>query len=132
MHIVINDLHLEYGLKFMFELLSNGKVEEIVNKIKAYDIQYGFGGIAKLDEGLLPARHVIAEHYRLGSTMAIVSRSFYDSWISNDYIEIERTFKYGVGQIRDYERRLYYENESFFENNRKTVIKEVEQVINHI
>ena len=131
-HIGLNDLHLEYGLKFMFELLSNGKVEEIANKIKAYDIQYGFGGIAKLDEGLLPARHVIAEHYRLGSTMAIVSRSFYDSWISNDYIEIERTFKYGVGQIRDFERRLYYENESFFENNRKTVIKEVEQVINHI
>ena len=131
-HIGLNDLHLEYGLKFMFELLSNGKVEEIANKIKAYDIPYGFGGIAKLDEGLLPARHVIAEHYRLGSTMAIVSRSFYDSWISNDYIEIERTFKYGIGQIRDFERRLNFEDETFFENNRKTVINEVEQVINHI
>lgn len=127
-HIGLNDLHLEYKLKFMFELLSNGKVEEIATKIKAYNIPFGFGGIAKLDEGLLPARHIIAEHYRLGSNMAILSRSFYDSWISNDYIEIARTFKYGVGQIRDFEARLMNEDKQFFEDNKKLVCEEVEQV----
>ena len=83
-HIGLNDLHLQYQLKFMFELLANGKVEEICNKISTKGIPYGFGGIAKLDEGMLPARHIIAEHYRLGSSMAILSRSFYDSWIADD------------------------------------------------
>lgn len=128
-HIGLNDLHLQYQMQFMFELLSNGKVEEICKKIKAKGIPYGFGGIAKLDEGMLPARHIIAEHYRLGSTMAILSRSFYDSWIADDLEEVERTFKYGLGEIREYEHRLETESKEFFENNKKTVKKEVDEIV---
>lgn len=131
-HIGLNDLHLQYHQKFMFELLANGKVEEICRKIKSRGIPYGFGGIAKLDEGMLPARHIIAEHYRLGSSMAILSRSFYDSWIANDLEEVERTFKYGLGEIREYEQRLEHETSEFFEKNRQTVIKEVENILHII
>ena len=128
-HIGLNDLHLQYHMQFMFELLANGKVEEITKKIKAKGIPYGFGGIAKLDEGMLPARHVIAEHYRLGSSMAILSRSFYDSWIADDLEEVERTFKYGLGEIREYEQRLEGENEAFFEHNRQVVQREVSEIL---
>lgn len=128
-HIGLNDLHLQYHQKFMFELLANGKVEELCEKIRKKGIQYGFGGIAKLDEGMLPARHIIAEHYRLGSSMAILSRSFYDSWIANDMEEVERTFKYGLGEIREYEQRLTRENESFFAQNHKLVQEEVDQIV---
>ena len=128
-HIGLNDLHLQYHMDFMFELLSNGKVEEICNKIKNKGIPYGFGGIAKLDEGMLPARHIIAEHYRLGSGMAILSRSFYDSWIADDMEEVERTFKYGLGEIREYEKRLEKESGAFFEHNRKVVQEEVESIL---
>lgn len=128
-HIGLNDLHLQYHMDFMFELLSNGKVEEICNKIKNKGIPFGFGGIAKLDEGMLPARHIIAEHYRLGSTMAILSRSFYDSWIADDMEEVERTFKYGLGEIREYEKRLEKESDAFFEHNRKVVQEEVESIL---
>lgn len=128
-HIGLNDLHLQYQLKFMFELLANGKVEEICNKISTKGIPYGFGGIAKLDEGMLPARHIIAEHYRLGSSMAILSRSFYDSWIADDLEEVERTFKYGLGEIREYEQRLATESDDFFEHNRKLVQKEVTDIL---
>ena len=131
-HIGLNDLHLQYKMNFMFELLANGKVEELCNKIKQKRIQYGFGGIAKLDEGMLPARHIIAEHYRLGSRMAILSRSFYDSWIANDLEEVERAFKYGLGEIREYENRLVRETPEFFENNRKVLIEEVKNVVEKI
>lgn len=131
-HIGLNDLHLQYHQKFMFELLSNGKVEEIANKIKAKNIPFGFGGIAKLDEGMLPARHIIAEHYRLGSSMAILSRSFYDSWIANDLEEVDRTFKYGLGEIRDYEKRLEKESDAFFYNNQQIVKQEVASIVNKI
>ena len=37
-HIGLNDLHIAYDLDFMFELLTNGTVENIVRKIKNYDI----------------------------------------------------------------------------------------------
>lgn len=131
-HIGLNDLHLQYHQQFMFELLANGKVEEIIGRLKKYPIKYGFGGVAKLDEGLLPARHIISEHYRLGSEMAILSRSFYDSWISEDYEEIERAFEYGLGEIRAYEKRLLQEDEAFFDKNRKLVKEEVTQIVEHI
>ena len=75
-HIGLNDLHLSYGLTFMFELLANGTVEKLCEKIKLAGIPYGFGGIAKIGEGMLPAEKIIMEHYRLGSTRAILSRSF--------------------------------------------------------
>ena len=37
-HIGLNDLSLGYGMKFMFELLSNGTVEKLCTKIKEKNI----------------------------------------------------------------------------------------------
>lgn len=128
-HIGLNDLHLQYKMSFMFELLANGKVDEICSKIRNKNVTFGFGGIARLDEGMLPARHIMAEHYRLGSQMTILSRSFYDSWISNDLEEIERVFKHGMNEIREYEQRLMNETAEFFEKNRRLVIEEVENIV---
>ncbi len=76
-YIGLNDLHRELGLKFMFELLSSGYVETLVNKIKGANKPFGFGGIATIGDGTLPARLILAEHVRLGSSSVILSRSFH-------------------------------------------------------
>jgi len=75
-HIGLNDLHLGYRMKFMFEPLVDGTVEMLCKKIKQKSIPYGFGGIARLGTGLLPAENILAEHYRLGSSMVILSEAF--------------------------------------------------------
>lgn len=62
-HIGLNDLHLAYHKKFMFELLTDGTVEMLCNKFRQKGIPYGFGGIARLGKGALPAECVIKEHY---------------------------------------------------------------------
>lgn len=128
-HIGLNDLHLEHGMDFMFELLSDGTVERMGSAVKARGIPFGFGGIARLDEGLLPARHVIAEHYRLGSGMAILSRSFYDSWVEAEPEEIRSIFRYGMLEIREFEERLSEKPESYFEENRRRVAGEVQDIV---
>ena len=74
--IGLNDLHISLGLSFMFEPLSGGIVEYMGNKINSVGLPWGFGGIAKIGEGLLPAEKIIGEHYRLGSTTVILSRTF--------------------------------------------------------
>lgn len=51
-HIGLNDLHLSLGLTFVFELLANGVVESLCNKLRASSVTYGFGGIACLGQGL--------------------------------------------------------------------------------
>lgn len=105
-HIGLNDLHLSYGLKFMFELLSNGTVEKLCNKFKKRGVQYGFGGIARLGQGMLPAEKIIIEHYRLGSTRAILSRSFCNTEEVKDIIEIERIFQTNMLEVRKFEKLL--------------------------
>jgi 2-keto-3-deoxy-L-rhamnonate aldolase RhmA len=76
-HVGLNDLHLGMGLTFMFELLSGGIVDFLAEKIKAAGVRFGFGGVARVGEGAVPAELIIGEHVRLGSEMVILSRSFH-------------------------------------------------------
>ena len=105
-HIGLNDLHLSYNKSFIFELLADGTVETICKKIDGSGITYGFGGIARLGDGLLPAQNVLAEHYRLNSNMAILSRCFCDTLHGKNMDCIENTFIQGIKEIRDYEAML--------------------------
>lgn len=73
----LNDLHLSLGQRFMFEPLADGTVERVAKACHAHGLRFGFGGIARLDEGLLPGRDVLAEHLRLGSRAVILSRTFH-------------------------------------------------------
>ena len=61
----------------MFEPLANGLVERVAAAARRQGLRFGFGGIARLDEGLLPGRDVLAEHLRLGSQAVILSRTFH-------------------------------------------------------
>ncbi len=131
-HIGLNDLHLSYGLTFMFELLANGVVENLCRKFKAKGIPYGFGGIAKLDEGLIPARRIIMEHYRLGSTAAILSRSFCNAEEIKSIVEIEDIFSENMQYLRQFETLLPSFTKEEFTENTKYINKMVKQITKHI
>lgn len=75
----LNDLHLSLGCRFMFEPLAMGHVERVAQAAKTRGLRFGFGGIARLDEGALPGRDVLAEHVRLGSQAVILSRTFFST-----------------------------------------------------
>jgi HpcH/HpaI aldolase/citrate lyase family len=72
----LNDLHISLGCRFMFEPLVQGHVERVGRLAKQAGKRFGFGGIARMEEGLLPGRDVLAEHVRLGSQAVILSRTF--------------------------------------------------------
>lgn len=127
-HIGLNDLHLSYDLTFMFELLSNGTVEMLTKKISDAGLPYGFGGIAKLGEGLLPAKKVIMEHYRLGSTRAILSRTFCDNAVITDVKEIERVFSGSMKELRDYEASVEGSIDKY-EKNKILVQQKVAEIV---
>ncbi|MCR5324875.1 MAG: aldolase [Lachnospiraceae bacterium] len=131
-HIGLNDLHLSYGLTFMFELLANGTVEMLCNKFKAVGIPYGFGGIAKLGDGLLPAEKVIMEHYRLGSTRAILSRTFCDNAKIESIEEIDRVFRENMKSLRDYEQTMSDMTEQDYLKNKADVVSSVNEVVERI
>jgi len=128
-HIGLNDLHLAYGKKFMFELLSDGTVARLCNTIHKHGIRYGFGGIARVGYGMLPAEHIITEHYALGSTAAILSRGFCDANIVKDPREVADIFAEGVKNIRLKEQEVAaYSEDQYFEN-RKILAEKVHEII---
>ncbi len=127
-HIGINDLSLGYGKKFMFELLSDGTVENLCKKFKQKGIPYGFGGIAALGKGTLPAEKIIAEHYRLGSTCAILSRSFCNTSEITNLDDIASTFDSGLRAIRVWEKKCESGLVDFIEN-KKDVELTVENIV---
>lgn len=128
-HIGLNDLHLSYGMTFMFELLVDGTVEKLCQKFKSAGIPYGFGGIAKLGGGMLPAEKVVMEHYRLGSTRAILSRSFYDCSKIDNIAEIESVFCENMKILREFEASLAEKSHEDFSQNKAGVAKAVGEIV---
>lgn len=128
-YIGLNDLHLSYGLSFMFELLSNGTVEALCSKIAERGIPFGFGGIARIGEGLLPAEKILCEHIRLGSSMVILSRSFYDASDETPLCEIEEVFRTNILRIREYEEKIKGYRQEDFIRNRQQVAQIVSDIV---
>ena len=125
-HIGINDLSLGYRRKFMFELFCDGTVEMLCEKFRKADIPFGIGGIASLGRGLLPAEYLIKEHYRLGSTAAILSRSFCNANRIENINIIRRIFQNGVQDIRAFEYECSREDAEGLKKKRKS--KELWQI----
>ncbi len=127
-HLGLNDMHLELGMKFMFELLANGAVEKLGNKIKSKGIPFGFGGIATLDGGALPGSMVLKEHVRLGSSMVIVSRTFCNTDIVTDLNEVKSIFDKGISGLRALEKEASKADAAYLEENRKAVVAAVNKI----
>ena len=127
-HLGLNDMHLELGMNFMFELLADGTVERLGDKIKAKGIPFGFGGIATLDGGALQGSMVLKEHVRLGSSMVIVSRSFCNTEIVTDLNEVKRIFDTGISGLRALEKEASQADTAFLEENRKAVVAAVNKI----
>ena len=126
-YIGLNDLSLGYHKKFMFELLADGTVEGLCLKCKLKGIPYGFGGVASLGKGMLPSEYVIREHYRLGSTCAILSRSFCNVDKVKHIGIISSTFIDGVKAIRELEEECESKI-SYFRENEREVAERVSQI----
>lgn len=128
-HIGLNDLHLSYQLTFMFEPLINGIIENIVKKIKNTDIPYGFGGIARIGEGDIPAEMIILEHYRLGSTRAILSRSFCSNMKIDNTEIMKKMFLKNIGELREFEKKAEKTGFNKLEDNHKKLFSMINEII---
>lgn len=132
--IGLNDLSLGYKKRFMFELLADGTAQNLAEKFKNKKIPFGFGGIAAIGTGTLPAEVILKEHYRLDSGAVILSRSFCNYEQIGDVLEVERIFKNGLKDLREYENKILDHKKAgdaeYFESNRRVLKEIVEQIKN--
>ncbi len=128
-HIGLNDLHLDYKLKFMFELVANDTVSNIARTLKMHNIRFGFGGFARIGYGMLPAEVILTDHYAIGSEMAILSRGFCDANIVDDPMEIADIFKKGVMDIRKKEDEIRHYTPDQFKHNHLILQEKVNSIV---
>ncbi len=117
-HIGLNDMHLSMKKKFMFQLLAEGLVDKWADIIKTKGIPFGFGGLASLNGGAVPGHMILKEHYRLGSQMVILSRTFCNTDKITNLAEVRSIFNKGITEIRKLEADCQLQSDKYFEENR--------------
>jgi hypothetical protein len=120
-YVGLNDLHLSLGLPFMFEPLANGDIDRVAQAAHAQGLRFGFGGIARLDEGLLPGRDVLAEHLRLKSNAVILSRTFHRD-------DSDTAFEREVAALREAEAALAKRSADEIERDRVRVAARIREI----
>ncbi len=114
-HIGLNDLSIGMGQRFLFQPLADGTLDALCPKFRG--IPFGFGGVARLGGGAVPAEIIIREHYRLGSQRAILSRSFCNTDKTTDLVEIEAIFREGMAELRQFENTFDRSPQALAENH---------------
>ena len=127
-HIGLNDLHLAYGKDFMFQLLTDGTVDKIAAVLRDRGIKFGFGGIARIGYGMLPAEMILTHHYAIGSQMAILSRSFCDANNVADPETVREDFVIGVRKIREKESEIENNSATTFSENYEKMIPIIDEI----
>lgn len=127
--IGLNDLHLSLGLRFMFEPLTNGILDRAAEQLHATGIPYGFGGLARVGEGQLPAEKIIGEHVRLGSTAAILSRTFHRQAKDLAALNAEMDFAVEVRRLRDAFSHYQTASEAALATNHAEVARIIDGIV---
>lgn len=75
----LNDLRLSTGVANPFEFVASDMMTIVAQQVLERGCAFGFGGLARVGDETLPVPSdlVIAQHARLGSTSAWLSRSFF-------------------------------------------------------
>ena len=127
-HVGLNDLHLALGLDFLFEVLASGMVDLACGKLLEAGIPYGFGGVARVGAGELPARLILGEHERLGSSAVILSRAFTAGVKTLEDLPSDLDLKKEVALVRDELQKLSERTDEQRELNRLELVRITRQI----
>ncbi len=124
-HVGLNDLSIELGIRNRLALLTSPSMDALAHMARVHDMRLSVGGLARaMDRELpIPSDLVYAQQARLGSTGALIARSFFTPEMS------ESDFGEAVSQLR---LRLQYWFEapvSEVENARTELSRRANQTI---
>lgn len=132
LYIGLNDLHLSLGLDFLFEPLALGLLDWMIERIKASGKNFGFGGIAAINSGEIPAEYILAEHVRLGSRYVILSSIFSKNVdIYNVENRTER-IKKALDHLNEKTEELSKRSSEQIEADRRIIKDKIQQVVKRL
>jgi hypothetical protein len=127
-HIGLNDLHLDLRLRFMFEPLADGLVDDMAAVLREAGVPFGIGGLARVGEGLLPPEMILGEHVRLGSTGAILSRTFHRQAKSVEEIREQMDFAAELLKLQEARAGFLSGNSESLHANHEEVVRRIRDI----
>jgi len=127
--IGLNDLRLSLGLSFLFEPLVNGLLDQAAEILNSLGVPWGFGGLARAGEGLLPAELILGEHVRLGSSRVILSRTFHRMATSLEVLQAEMDFGAEMAKLNAAEARWRAASPAELAANHEQVAEIVNRIV---
>jgi hypothetical protein len=100
-HIGLNDLSIDYNIKFMFAFTLTKTFNDLIGSLNFSGIPFGVGGISALNTGLLDPKLIIAKHIQWKSQFVIASREFRTLYNSSNTSPI-------IGALENF-KRMYYQ-----------------------
>ena len=129
LHIGLNDLHLDLGQSFLFQPLAEGHLEEPTAALREIGVPFGIGGIARAREGIVSPDYLLGEHVRLGSSIAILSRTFHRNAESLEAFLAETDFVEEVRRLREIHDRFLAADAEALARNRVETADRVADVV---
>jgi 2-keto-3-deoxy-L-rhamnonate aldolase RhmA len=102
----LNDLHIDLKMAFLFQPLAEGLIDPVAAVCHRVGKPFGFGGIARLGEGMLDPELILGEHVRLGSRWVILSRTFHRRATTLEALQSSGDIKGELAKLRAAVERL--------------------------
>ena len=128
-HIGLNDLSMALGMDFLFEPLASGMIDQMASVLRDAGLPFGFGGVARVGQGDLPAELVLGEHVRAASTAVILSRAFHGGQAAAERVIVERlNLAEEIAALRSVETRLRQRTPEEVERDRVRTKEAIEKI----
>ena len=127
-HFGINDLSMDFGLKFMFEVIDKNLLKGSCEHLHSRGITIGIGGVGHLISEPLSAECILAKHIRHKSSQAILSRSFLSSLDYSSQSHLIDSASTSLSQLHkcaDHMREVDSKTLAQYEQEFSRVVKEV-------
>jgi 2-keto-3-deoxy-L-rhamnonate aldolase RhmA len=116
--IGLNDLTIDLKMQFIFEPMLHGMLDNAAKLFHEYDKPFGFGGISRIGDGIIPAEKVLGEHIRLGSTSVILSRAFHNNSSTYDELIKQINLQQEIAKLNHMKNLLFHRNENTIEHDK--------------
>lgn len=124
-HFGLNDLSLSYGFKFLFSPLALGLLDSPAELLNEIGIDFGFGGIAMLGNGILDSKLILSEHARLGSKWVILSRAFHQDSAEDSIKFKSLNVNKSISELRDIYNSFVKSDKKTLQNNQASLKRKV-------
>jgi hypothetical protein len=121
----LNDLHLSMGVSNHFEPVASELMTMVSDQVRACGVRFGFGGLARAFDDRLPVPSdlVLAQHARLASSSAWISRSL----LGNDPAAVDLTME--VARLRTRLAYWFAQPKNILDQQRDTLRRQLRKAI---